>query len=324
MNLSSLGNKVLARLAPYLEEKQPPITTERCCVYLDSTYLQLIHINKKENAIELLHAETFEFDQLENLPLVLSGFVEKSNLNKIPTYWLLSPGDYQLFMIDSLPVPKDEIRAALSWRLRSLLSYPIDEAAIDFFMIPAKKSAPEHPMISAVAARKNQLSKTIDMLEKSGLPLMVIDVPELALKNLSSLNEDDEKCTAFIYFTPDSVLLNISREKTLYFTRRIQLPQQVRHEELYGNISLEIMRYFDYFQSQWRHPSPTRIYLYAKHANAPEIAEALSKNLMTTVDIFSLEALLPDKKARELIETRYLLTFGSALREGYQHVPTKD
>jgi MSHA biogenesis protein MshI len=325
VNIAALTKKWVDRVKPYIEEKQPEITTHRCAIYLAATSIQLVHINKTDTRIEILETELLEFDEIGNLSLILSGFIKAHQLELVPIYWLLTPEDYQLFLIDSLPVPENELRAALSWRVRSLITYPIQEAALDYFMIPAKKSSTESPMIGTVTARKNVLEKTIKVLEKAGMALMIIDIPELALKNLSSIYENDEKCTAFLYFSNSTILLNITKQKMLFFSRHISYPANQNNEkEFYEQLSLEIMRYFDYFQSQWRLPAPSRIFVASDKDNADKIAKALTENLLTQVDVFSLLPLIEDEKARTKIEKKFLLAFGSALREGNQHVPTRD
>lgn len=324
MELTTLASKIGSKIKPFLEEKKSEITTHRCCIYFTPNHVELVHINKKENAIELLEAQSFTLEDRNNLPLVLSSFVEKNNLNNVPVYWLLAPDDYQIFLIDALPVPEEEIRSALTWRIRSLISYPVENAAVDYFTIPAKKAAPDQRLITAVAAQKNELENTIKLIKDAGLHLAVIDIPELSLKNLSDLYEEDEKCTAYVYITSTIMILNITREKTLYFTRHINLPYAASDKDLYSSISLEMLRYFDYFQSQWRLPSPTRIFVTAEHRDATEIAKLLTENFLIQVNVFSLAPLLEDVKARNLLESRYLLAFGCALREGYQRVPTTD
>lgn len=313
------------KIKPFLAEKKMVVTTHRCTLSLSPRELTIVHLNKTDQAIELLEARTYPYDDIGNLPLILAGIVKKNGLTDIPIFWLLSPDDYQLILIDSLPVPENEMKGALNWRIRSLINYPIDEAAVDYFTIPAKKTTPDRPMIAAVTAKRDALNRIIDIYKNAGLSLTTIDIPELALRNLTALYENDEKSTAMIYFTANTVILNITSQKMLYFTRRIHF--QLGNEEnksKYEELSLEILRYFDYFQSQWRNPSPTRIFVAADRGNIEEIATSLTDYLMTKVEVFTLKQFLNDEKARMLLEQKCLLAFGSALREGNQYVPARD
>jgi hypothetical protein len=44
---------------------------------------------------------------------------------------LLQPGDYQMQLVEAPSVPADELKAAVRWKLKDLLDYPVDAATID-------------------------------------------------------------------------------------------------------------------------------------------------------------------------------------------------
>ncbi|TAK74633.1 MAG: hypothetical protein EPO11_06590 [Gammaproteobacteria bacterium] len=295
------------------------MTTHRCCICLSSNDISLIHLNKTQDAIELLLSETIHYDEAENIPLVLSGIVQQYTLASIPTYWVLSPDYYQLFLIESLPVKAEEFHEALNWRIKSLLSYPIKEATIDYFKLPPKKSSPDNFMIAAITAKTSQLFKISNIMRKSNIELTTIDIPELAMRNLTALYETDEKSTAFIYFYEHLAILNISCQKTLYFTRHIELTDNAAQPTHYEQLCLNILRYFDYFQSQWRHPSPNRIFIGSEKENTAEIAKILSQNLSLSVEPFVFKSVALDASKLRLLEKKYLLSFGGALREEQNH-----
>lgn len=319
MLISKYAKEVKRFFEPFFVEKQPVSTTQRCCISLANSEITFIQLNKTQGETELLLSEQLQYDDFNTLPLILTSLVKKHNLQFIPTYWLLPPDDYQLFLIDSLPVEKDEVRDALNWRIRNLINYPIEDAKIDYFKLPPKKTSSEN-MIGAVAARINNLIKVIDILQKAGLYITTIDIPEFALRNLTAITERDEKSTAFIYFYKQEFILNITRQKTLYFTRRINY--QINHDTKEINfelISLEVLRYFDYFQSQWRYPSPSRIYV-AGDINSSDLIKKLSEYLLTTVELFPLNNIILNKEKADIIKKKFLLTFGCALREEKEYV----
>lgn len=260
------------------------------------------------------------------MQILLSSAVLKHHLQMVPVYWLLSPVDYQLFLIDSLPVAKEEFNSALNWRIRSLTTTPIDELLIDYFSLPAKKSSSNIPMIAAVTAKIHDLQPKMDVIKKSGLQLGMINIPEIAMRNLTAVLEQDDRSTAFIYFFSDTVILNITRHNVLYFTRHLNVnffaPKP--EEDVYSALSLDILRYFDFFRSQWRFPSPTRIFVASNHTDARPIAENLSKTLLLTVEVFSGKFLSLDIKKNTAMEKDYLLTLGCALKRKTENATTGD
>ena len=303
------------KIEPYFAEKQPEVSPYRCCLSLGNKRIKLVLTKESQDVTEICLVETLQYEDIESLALVLMGIVKKHQLELTPTYWLLSPDDYQLFLIDSLAVEKDEFRSALNWRLRNLISYPVNEASIDYFTFPPKKTGSTNPIIGAVAAKMEQLGAVIDIFKKANLNLTVIDIPELALRNLTARFENDEKSTALIYFYDNMAILNISHQKSLYFTRHINLSVAAETKvQDYEQLSLEIVRYFDYFQSQWRLANPTRIFVASDHGSIHETANMLAKHLMMPVEVITLGSMLMDQH-KTTIEKHYLLEFGTTLRK---------
>lgn len=125
-----------------------------------------------------------------------------------------------------------------------------------------------------------------------------------------------KKSTGMLYFFENIALLNITRTKTLYFTRRINLmrdPENPMKE--YEQLSLDILRYFDYFQSQWRLPSPTRIFVSSEIKDIAILAKNLSEFLSLTVEPYSLAPIFAGQPNKPLLEKKYLLALGAALRQ---------
>lgn len=328
MDIEAYTRKFRDWVLPYFKEKKPAPTTHRATIRLTPNELSILHINKSQDMIELLHAESFQYDNYDTLSKLLSSIIQKHDLSNIPTYWLLSPADYQLFLIESMPVPKEELKEALTWRIRSLINFPVQDTLIDYFLLPPKKSS-VNSTVAAVVAKASSLNTMIDIFQINGIHLTTIDIPELACRNLTARDEEDEKTTAFIYFYDDTMaILNITCKKTLYFTRRIPLypdnqPGAIQYEQL----SLDIMRYFDYFQTQWRHPTPTQIFVAGeKRIDVVHIAKTMSEQLLLKVEPYSLQSQFSftDEIKMNLVQKDFLLELGCALREEKSDAPSRN
>ncbi len=310
-----LTDKLRMLAKSYLKEEESLSATERCCISFKEHELSILTLSRATGINQILNHQTIHFDDLKSLALILRGLAEKNDLSQTPIYWMLDLEDYQINLIESLPVPADEIQTALSWRIRSLINYPIDEAVLEYFQLPAKKSTQNTPFIGAVTAKKALLQPVISLLKDVGLHLVTIDIPELAMLNLAAIYETDEKCTAFVYFFKNIAILNISSQKILYFTRRINIPSSTDGVMDYEKLSLEILRYFDFFRSQWRLSSPTRIFASTESGDINLIAKALSERLLNTVSPYTLsEPTLSDSLKSE-VESKYLLNYGCLLRK---------
>src|SRR5690606_2176594 len=93
-------------------------------------------------------------------------------------------------------------------------------------------------------------------VEQAGLELDAIDIPELALLNLSALHSDDHNGLAFIDFREGGSTLNLSKGGAVHLTRHLSTviaPDSTRSREwdsLRERLVLEIQRSLDYFESQ--------------------------------------------------------------------------
>jgi MSHA biogenesis protein MshI len=303
------------RLSLFFVPEPPQMGSHRCCIRISPKEISLLHVKKNKESIQLFLLKTLGYDGLANLTSALLKIVNKYQLQFIPTYWLLSPEDYQLFLMEALPVKAEEFRDALNWHIRSLISYPLDETVIDYFNLPPKTDQ-SSPMIAAVAAKKDHLTEIASILQECGLHLTTITIPELALRNLSALYENDEKSTVFIYFYENSAILNITNDKNLYFTRQINLPVSLDSEiKDYEKFSLDILRYLDYYQKQWRRPNPGRIYVATEKKNAVDIAKFLSEYLRISAQPFSFPPVFFGQEKIDTLENKYLLTLGCILSE---------
>lgn len=312
VDFNTLKQRVSQWISPFFEKEEPPVVAGSCCISLLPNTLSLITLDTVAGTPDLRQMQTQNIDTLTNARLSLTAYVQKNELTAMPTHLLLSPADYQLFMIESMPVPEADIPAALLWRVRSLITTPIEDVIIDYFTLPAKKSTPNHPMVTAIVANKEAVMAAREVIKASGLKLTHIDIPELAMARLTAPLETDEKATVFFYFMDHAVIMNISAEKTLYFTRQLLLERDSQQNIDYAKLSLDIKRYLDFFRSQWRYASPSRL-LVACQKNDPQIiASALSDCLLTPVTPLPLPAYFI-RSHTEAELNPYLLNLGCLL-----------
>lgn len=315
MELADITKKIETLTKSFFQEEKQLSTTERVCISFREQELSILCINHHPDMNEIIFMDKLKFDDAKSLPLPLKGMIEKYNLSQIPLTWLLKPNEYQINLIESIPVPKDEFLTALSWRVRSLISYPLDEAVMEYFELPAKKNAPNSPLIAAVTAQRLTLRPAISLYKSIGLSLTRIDIPELAMLSLAALYENDEKSTAFLYFYEKFIILNISNRKVLYFTRRIDIPYSDVKTIDYEKLSLEILRFFDFYRSQWRQSAPARIFIACESGDPQIISKVLAERLLNPVTVYTLNhALLSDKFKTE-ISIKFLLEYGCLLRQ---------
>nr|WP_315258346.1 agglutinin biogenesis protein MshI [uncultured Duganella sp.] len=237
---------------------------------------------------------------------------------------MLSGGEYQLLMVDAPNVPQDELKTAVRWRLKDMLDFHIDDATIDVLDIPVDTSAASrgHSMF-AIAARNALIQSRQTLFSEAKLDLNVIDIPEMAQRNISALLETEGRGLAMLSFDADGGLLTITYKAELYLSRRIdvtlaQLQERDsdRQQAQFDKITLELQRSLDHFDRQFSYVNVLKLML--APTGAEGLHEHLASNLYMPVEAMTLDDVFDLSKTPELQDVaqqqRFFLTLGAALR----------
>jgi MSHA biogenesis protein MshI len=131
----------------------------------------------------------------------------------------------------------------------------------------------------AIAARNEVVQERVKSFENARIPLVAIDIPEVAQRNISALHETEGRGAALLYFNNEFGLLTVSCRGELFLSRRIEIglsqilgAAQEAREDLFGRVVLELQRTLDHFDRQFRYvpiaklllgPEPEETGLYA-------------------------------------------------------------
>ncbi len=127
---------------------------------------------------------------------------------------------YELLMIDTPAVESSELKQAVRWRIKDQLAYHIDDSIIDVFDIPGQPSG-RAQLMYVVASQKQKIEARADQLKQANLDIQSIDIYELAQRNIASILPEDKDGIVMLRFNEDSGLLTITRNSTLFLTRKI-------------------------------------------------------------------------------------------------------
>ena len=240
---------------------------------------------------------------------------------------LLSPEDYQLFAVESLNVPAEELKSAMRWRLKDMLDYHVDDATIDVLDVPGDKNAGarSHSM-HAVAARNQLIAERQTAFVTAKLPLTVIDIPDMAQRNISCLLEPEGRGIAMLSFDENGGLLTVTFGGELYLSRRfdIKLSQLLQAEadkkmQIFERITLELQRSLDNFDRQHNFITTAKLVLAPMGEVAMVLQSYLASNMYMPVEVLNLESILNLSKIPELNisgrQQAYFMTIGAALRQ---------
>ena len=235
---------------------------------------------------------------------------------------VLAGGEYQLLSLEAPAVPREELKTAVGWRLKDMLDFPLAEATIDVFDIPGDPNGTQRgSSVFAVAARNSAVSRRQAQYAECKIGLAVIDIPEMAQRNIATLLETPGRGIAVLFFDSDGGLLTMSFNGELYQARRIDVSstqlQSPDASQYYDRVTLELQRSFDHFDRQFHFISLARLVLMTGAADG--LHGYLADNLYMPVEQLDLATVLDLSQAAELrdpaMQARYFLAIGAALRE---------
>ncbi|MBS1190731.1 MAG: hypothetical protein H6R10_2523 [Rhodocyclaceae bacterium] len=239
---------------------------------------------------------------------------------------LLAEGDYRLLQIDAPAVPAEEKVQAARWRLKDMVDFPVENAAIGLLDIPLKEgSVGRQPTAFAVIAPARTVGERMRLFDGAKVPLEAIDVPELAQRNVAALFEEPNRGLAFLGLVNGDGLLTITYGGELYAARRIDVSAKAmaeadpeRRQMLVERLVLELQRTLDTFDRQFNFISVVRLVVACEHPVEGLLA-ALTENLYVPVQAMDLSSVadfpaLPELRNPDR-QAQCLRSIGAALRE---------
>jgi len=233
---------------------------------------------------------------------------------------VLPLGTYQLLLVDAPKVEPSELAEAIRWRIKDLISFPLDEAAVDAFLLPADSSSGGSSMAYAVVVRKDYLRSLIEFVEQAKLTLNAIDISELSLQNLlaSGLNEEEQnRSSALVKLRQGIGSLHVYKSGNLYLSRQFKLAYNAGllddlPEEA---LTLELQRSLDYYERQMRQIPPKTIYFCGDNITEDKISAGIRSNLTANLQVLpAAEKLTFSQPVEEHILSMCLSAVGVALR----------
>jgi len=252
---------------------------------------------------------------------VLERVATDHDLKRCRCTTVLDQNEYTLLLTEAPEVPAEELRAAIRWRIKDLIDFHINDATLDVFDLPGEKAAGRVRSMYAVAARSAAIQRRVDMLDAAGINLDIIDIPEMAQRNLAALLPEDVKGVVLLSFTPGGGLITITKQSEIYLNRNIDIGLDAMTEtmdanSLFDRIVLEVQRSLDYFDSHFRQAPIGHLALAPMPKEIPGLADYLKANLNADVLTMDLTKLLDcEVEVTPALQSVCLAALGAALRQ---------
>jgi MSHA biogenesis protein MshI len=234
---------------------------------------------------------------------------------------LLSHGQYQMLSVEAPNVPPEELKDAVCWRLKDMLDFPVEQATIDLIDAPVdKKAVARKHMLLAVAARNEVIAQRQQVFSQAKIGLSVIDIPDMAQRNISALMEQEGRGLAMVSFDAHGGLLTVTQGGELYLSRRIEvsLPQLMADDaqaNYFDRLTLELQRSLDHCDRQYHFIVIAKLVL--APIDLPALQAHLTASLYIPVKMLDLADIVDLSQAPALAAapSRFFLCLGAALRQ---------
>lgn len=246
---------------------------------------------------------------------VLAKLAGEHHLKRERCATFLDESEYKLLLTEAPDVRPDELKAAVRWRVKDLIDFHINDATLDVFDLPGAEGRGKSRSMYAVVARNQAIHRRVDLMGAAGVNLDVIDIPEMAQRNLASLVPEDARGIVLLSLSDNSGLITVTKQGSLFLSRaldagRTQLQDAQQSDSWRDRVGLEIQRSLDYYESHFHEAPINQIYL-APGADVAGLADYLKGNLNLNVKTLDVANALAWKGA---IPERCLLSIGAALR----------
>ncbi|HKT72391.1 MAG TPA: hypothetical protein VJQ47_05840 [Steroidobacteraceae bacterium] len=237
---------------------------------------------------------------------------------------VLGTDDYELVQLEAPDVQPAEMRSAVRWKLRDIISFPATDAIVDVFEIPEQARYVENRMIFAVAARSEAVDRVVRLIQPRVPGFDVLDIPELCLRNLTALLPQDADGVALIALGSHFAQLVLTCQGILYLARRIDL-RPVGNSPRDGGeaasvfdveaLAVELQRSLDYYESHYDRQPITQVVLTSGDERAAAISDSLQTHIGMSVELLDVRELFEVAPGVDP-DTRWLglLAVGAALR----------
>lgn len=234
---------------------------------MNASGVAVSHIKLQGDGTPFLSACDFmSVDPAADKAVALAKVIGKLALEGLPVNFVLTPNDYTLLLIEPPEVPEEELKQAVRWKIKEMVDFSVDQAALDIIEVPKEAFGSNQPMVYVVVTKQETVDKAQALVEGAGLELKYVDVAELALCNLMHGHMVEEQGMALLYIPDGTGVINVLRQETLYLTRnvridlsKIQRGADLTADDTFSQVLLETQRSLDYYESQLGQPPATKL-----------------------------------------------------------------
>jgi MSHA biogenesis protein MshI len=280
----------------------------------DNTMLAQVRKGGSKPYVEFASIEAGNIRQKETLKALSA----KYKLKQARCTFVLEFDDYQLLQVEKPNVPQDEQAAAVRWKLKDMIDYPVEEATLDLLDIPQDPAYQnKQGYVYAVSAKNSLVGPLANNFMDAGVNLSAIDVRVAAQRNVAAYLEQKDRGLATLSFSVKGALLTFTYAGELYHARLIEIEED-RIASAVERIALELQRSLDHFDRQFPFIAVNKLVV-APFEGRDTLVEHLRTALYVPVESFALSDVFDFSEQVDIqnmvTQARLFPVLGAALRE---------
>jgi MSHA biogenesis protein MshI len=262
------------------------------------------------------------FDGKEPAALLLQW--QRAHARRAQANVLLNSVDYRIVPLDAPQVPPEERREAVRWQLKELIDFSAEDACIDCVSVPGPTLGAQARQVFAVATQAHTVRQWMQRYRDARLTLGAIDIPEMAMRNLSVLAAGPA-AHAFVHLGLKSTRLTLAWQHELCSFRQFDVSAQKLDAAdadtralLFERLALEIQRSTDSFSRMFHGADLATVWVSAVR-DADEISRRLSDLLPQTMHAFRVEEHVSLSSRDPVVDPERGLDFTFAIGAAVRH-----
>jgi MSHA biogenesis protein MshI len=255
----------------------------------------------------------------------LQQWVNEHQLLGTNTVCVLSPQQYELFLIEEPNTPEKDLLASVRWKMKDYLSYPVEGAIVDYLPLPGKTEDIKGGVGYAVVAKKITIDEVVQITKQAGLVVVSVDIAELALRNIATLFKENLEGVLFIRLSSVGSQILVFKKSTVHLMRQVDINTRFLFEadanndtlkqKLISELVVEIQRSLEYCVSNLKQSGIRHIVLAPTNEKNEVVKEELKNEFGINVHVMTLKDFVQYKDAFDLLEqNKCLFAIGGALR----------
>ncbi|AWB68822.1 hypothetical protein C2869_21535 [Saccharobesus litoralis] len=226
-------------------------------------------------------ADWIEIADAQQIESSVKELLSRHKLETTSLDIVLGGHQYNVIAVDKPDVAEEDLASALKYSAKDYIPGNLEDMLVDYFDVAAQPFG--QSKVNLVAAKRPLVESLIKLVLERKIILNQIGIEELAYSE--AFGQSDDAVMLITQQENEELLLQIVKQGQLYFYRRIRgynkLHQFAELEISHGaadNLSLEIQRSLDYFESQLRQAPVKKVYLAVPNANEAMLIEKVGAN----------------------------------------------